>query len=105
MTRNASLYMLGKRFEFYEQLYRDSRVTYNPEQFEKAQIDYYGLHLCQWDIDYIPNIVARHVMNDEVCFMRPETIDDCVPRSNKSLVSSRMCHRLNKHLRVRIENP
>lgn len=103
MTRNTSDYVLGRRFEFYRLLFKERRQSYNPEQFEATQLEYYGLKICELDPNIIPTLIARHVMNDEVCFLKPETIDHCVPLANNSFVSKKMCHRIDPHLRVKLE--
>lgn len=102
MTRNASDFIIAKRFEFYRLLYRQQRQAYNPEQYEKAQMEHYGMKICEIDPNIIPTLVARHVLDDDVCFVKPETLDDCVPRANHSFVFNKLCHRVNQHLRVKI---
>jgi hypothetical protein len=98
--RNASEFIFGKRFNFYEHLIKHNQEAYNPERYELAQVKYYQLHVCELLIDYIPNAVVRHIKDGHVCFLRPEIIDNCVPKENDTFVSRHLCNHVPKSHRV-----
>lgn len=101
MTRETATLVIGKRVEYYHYLITSNQTIYNPEQYELAQLKHYGVKICEFDANIIPNIVGRHVMNDQICFLKPETIDNCAPSANASYVQQNLCHLLRKGLRNR----
>lgn len=101
-TRNASIFMMKRRFEYYQSLYSTNQTFLNPEIFEKQQSLYYGLKVCDhFLIDFIPNIAARHVQAGHICFAKPETIDYCVPNNYTSFVAANLCHKAHKRFRMK----
>jgi hypothetical protein len=104
MTRDVTSLVLGSRLIFYRYLMSSKKTAYNPEQFELAQLNHYEINRCDFVADIIPNIVARHVSDDHYCFLKPETLDNCVPHANLSYVHQNFCHRVNKKFRNTI-NP
>jgi hypothetical protein len=100
MTRDVTSRVLGNRLHFYHYLISERKTCHNPEQFELAQLIHYGIQICDVLGEVIPNIVGRHVSDDNVCFLKPETIDNCVPKANLSYVHQNLCHHVNKKLRI-----
>jgi hypothetical protein len=101
MTREASNSVMLKRIEYYFHLMNTSQVIYNPEQYESQQMKFYKLRICEFLANYIPNAVGRHVKDDQICFLKPETIDNCIPSDNVSYVQQNFCHKLPSHFRAK----
>ena len=97
MTRNATEWAMKRRIEYYRELFTADQVIYNPEQFESAQMKFYKLRVCEFSSNVIANAVGRHIINDEICFLRPETLDNCIPGDFNEFVQQRLCHKIHHH--------
>jgi hypothetical protein len=91
-NRNSGYAILSNRFTFYQSMYETSSVIQNPEQFELLQINHNNLTSCQIDINQFPVTAARHVKDDQICFIEWEAeIDHCFPNGFESFVEKHKC--------------
>merc|ERR1711879_1015431 len=72
-TRDAGMWTLLNRVPFYKSGYKGNWTAFNPEMFEKKQLEEGGnFTICQLGPNELPVLAARHLGKNEFCFIEKE---------------------------------
>jgi hypothetical protein len=97
-TRPAAITILGTRKRTYRELFHIGTVI-NVEKFELHQTKVRKVQVCRLPVEDIPVVAARHVTNGNICFIKGEVMENCIPGQYSDFVESHMCTRISTKLR------
>ena len=91
--RDLAMTLLGSRLNNYVKLYAEDVRLFDPEVFEKYQLDTLGVSYCQVPVEQLPVAAVRPKHDGKFCFEKREVMFSCFPASAQSLVEQSLCYK------------
>ena len=93
LDRDLAMMLMGSRLKSYVRMYAQDVRLFDPEVFEKYQLDALDVSYCQLPVELLPVAAVRLTRDGQFCFEKREVMFSCFPSSALSLVERSLCYK------------